>query len=272
MKKLVALILATFTAVCCVAFTGCTQDRVKYVANAIEGADDEEYGYCISKTASKHDEILTAINAVIGEVDMDKIVDYYTALSRDEQPSETIASVDLSDNTAGVLEIYTCSGFEPYEFIDKDGTTVIGVDIYLMELTAEKLNMKIDVKDVDFEGLVASIAGKDNAIGAAGITINDERKASVDFSNPYFSSVQCIISKDSEAFSKIDDLKGKKIGVQQGTTGSQLIQKAIESGVLKDSGAEILEYATGAVAFAAMKQGKCDYVVIDKLPAEKLVA
>ena len=269
MKKLMAIIMACLTAVaCCFALTACGE---KYVAKAIEGIEVEEYGYCISKTATKHDDIMKAINDVIAEANIDEVVAYYTAKSNDQTPSVELKFADLSDNTAGTLDVYTCSGFEPYEFIDSDGSTVIGVDIYLMELAAEKLNMKVTVHDVDFDGIVGSIATKDNAVGAAGITITPERAATVDFSNAYYSSVQYIISLKDEAFTTVESLAGKKIGVQKGTTGCTLITEAIAKGVLKDTGATILEYDTGAVAFTAMKQGKCDNVVIDELPALKLV-
>ena len=271
MKKLLAILMSCLTAAaCCFAFTACGSGK-KYVAKAITGIEVEEYGYCISKTATAHDAILNAINSVISEANIDEVVAYYTAKSSDLTPAVSLTFVDLSDNTAGTLDIYTSSGFEPYEFVDSDGITVIGVDIYLMELVAEKLNMKITVHDVDFDGIVGSIATKDNAIGAAGITITDDRKESVDFSNAYYSSVQYIISLDSDSFTSLDKLAGKKIGVQKGTTGCELVTAAIESGVLKDTGATILEYDTGAVAFTAMKQGKCDNVVIDELPALKLV-
>ena len=274
MKKILSLTLAVLMIVgCLAAFASCGNQTTKttYVAKAIEGIEVERYGYCISKTASNHDAILAAINAVIAETDIDAVVTYYTSVSNGETPANSITFADLSDNTDGTLDIYTCSGFEPYEFIDNDGTTVIGVDIYLMELAAEKLNMKINVQDVDFDGIVGAIAVKDNAIGAAGITINEDRKKNVDFSDPYFSSLQYIISKDSEAFTDLAKLAGKKIGVQKGTTGCIMVTDAIDSGALKGTGATVVEYDTGAVAFTAMKQGKCDFVVIDELPAQKLV-
>jgi hypothetical protein len=72
-------------------------------------------------------------------------------------------------------------------------------------------------------------------------------------------------------FKTLDDLKGKKIGVQKGTTGYLMISEAIANGVLKDTGAEVIEYANGPLAMAAMKNGRCDVVVIDELPANKLV-
>ena len=159
---------------------------------------------------------------------------------------------------------------------------VVGVDIYMMALVCEKLDMKMEVQDVDFDGIVGAVKTKNDAVGAAGITITDERKDSVDFSNAYYSSVQFIISKADEAFTSLESLAGKKIGVQKGTTGALMVDEAINgsfdkdgnkiaTGILEGTGAEVLEYDTGAVAFTAMKNNKCDYVVIDELPAQKLV-
>lgn len=272
MKKLftgfVAGVLAVSTLL---SLTACGGKSEKYVAKAIEGIEVEEYGYAINKEATDHDNLLATINKVIADTDISAVVSYYTAVSNDETPAVTLQFPNLEDNTNGTLEIYTCSGFEPYEFVDADGKTVIGVDIYLMQLVAEELNKKVNVHDVDFDGICGTVATNPSAIGAAGITITDERKDSVDFSNAYYNSVQYIISKEAESFTSLEALKGKKIGVQKGTTGWQLVSEAIESGVLKDTGATVLEYDTGAVAYTAMKQGKCDYVVIDELPAKKLV-
>lgn len=269
MKKFLAIITSALLLVG--ATLGLTACGAKYVAKEIESADVEEYGYCISKTATKHDAIMNAINTVISETDIDAAVTYYTQYSSGEETTVTLTFPNLEDNTAGTLEVYTNAGFEPYEFIDEDGTTVVGVDMYLMSLVAEKLNMKMTIYDIDFDSIVGVIATKDNAIGAAGMTITAERAESVDFSDPYFSSVQCIISAENQSFTKIDDLKGKVIGVQKGTTGWIMIDNAIKSGDLKDSGASLVEYENGGLAFTAMKQGKCDVVVIDKLPAQKLV-
>ena len=180
---------------------------------------------------------------------------------------------------AGILAIATMFTFTACSNNEKDANIkgyegdVVGVDIYLMALVCEELDMKMSVEDVDFDGIVGAVSTKNNAVGAAGITINDERKESVDFSNAYYSSVQYIISKNNEAFTSLEALAGKKIGVQKGTTGALMVADAIEKaeGALKDTGATSIEYDTGAVAFTAMKQGKCDYVVIDELPAQKLV-
>ena len=269
MKKILALILTGILAVaCCMGLTACGGN--KFVANAIDGVEVEQYGLAVGKNASKKAEIIEAMNEVINGLEMQDVVDYYTAVANGETPTKTLNFADLSDNTAGTLNVYTCSGFEPYEFIDADNK-VIGVDVYLMELVCEELNMKINVVDMDFDGICGKVSTEDNAIGAAGITITDERKETIEFSTPYFSSVQYIISQKDQAYTSLDKLAGKKIGVQKGTTGAMMVEEAIESGVLKDTGAEMVEYDTGAVAYTALKAGKVDFVVIDELPAKKLV-
>ena len=272
MKKLLTALVAGILAVLGLfAFTACKPaDEDKYVANAVYGIEVEEYGFAVGNNASNKAAIIAAMNEVIADTAIDEVVAYYTALSNDETPSNTLTFANLSDNTAGTLKVYTCSGFEPYEFVD-GSNNVIGVDIYLMELVCEKLNMQIDVQDVDFSTICGKVAMEDNAVGAAGITITDERKLQVTFSNPYYNSVQYIISKESVAHKSLACLAGKKIGVQKGTTGALMVADEIASGCLKDTGATVVEYATGAVAYTALKQGLIDFIVIDELPAKKLV-
>ena len=269
MKKFISMTLAAVAAFTTLSLASCQDDQTKYVAKAISGIEVEEYGFAVGKNSSNKTAILSAMNEVIATADLSAVVAYYTAVAGDETPSVTLEFANLDDNTGGTLNVYTCSGFEPYEFVVSE--EVVGVDIYLMELVAEKLNMKLSVTDMDFDGICGKVASEDNAVGAAGITINDERKQTIDFSNPYYNSVQYIISKDSEAFTSLESLAGKKIGVQKGTTGALLVEEAIASGVLKDTGAEMVEYDTGAVAYVAMKANKIDYVVIDELPALALV-
>ncbi len=270
MKKLLSILLTVVMALGIVSMVGCGK-KANYVAKGIEGIEVEQYGFAVGKNSTKKAEIIAAMNEVIdANIDkMDDIVAYWTAISKDETPTQTLEFADLSNNTAGTLNVYTCSGFEPYEFV-VDGENVVGVDIYLMELVCEKLNMKIKVNDVDFDGICGKVAAEDNAVGAAGITINDERKLQVEFSTPYYSSVQCIISLEAQAYTKLSELAGKKIGVQKGTTGAMLVEKAINEGELKDTGATLVEYDTGAVAFTALKAGKIDFIVLDELPAQKL--
>lgn len=269
MKKFIALTLATLAAIATFSFASCGKEET-YVATAIASDSNEQYAFAIGKNASKKAEILTTMNKVIDEIEIADIVSYYDALSLEETSSITLQHPNLSDNTAGTLQVYTNAEFAPFEFRDNENN-VVGVDMYIMELVAEELNMKVNFNDINFDAIVGKVAAEDNAIGAAGMTVTDERLEKVDFSNTYFSTVQCIISKEAEAFSKLEDLKGKKIGVQKGTTGWMIVEDAIANGVLKDTGAEVIQYDNGPVAFTALKSEKCDVVVIDELPAKKLV-
>jgi ABC-type amino acid transport substrate-binding protein len=269
MKKLISLALATVAACGAFALTSCS-GNTKYVATDIAAESNEEYAFAIGKTATKKTEILAAMDKVIAEISIDDIVTYYTAIEASETPSVSLNFANLSDNTGDTLQVYTNAEFAPFEFRDEDNK-IVGVDMYIMELVAEELNMKINFNDIAFDAIVGKVAAEDNAIGAAGMTVTEERLLEVDFSSTYFSTVQSIISTEKEAFSSLEDLKGKKIGVQKGTTGWILVDEAINNGVLKGTGAEVITYDSGAVAYTALKAGKCDAVVIDKLPANKLV-
>ena len=269
MKKLISLALATVAACGAFALTACNNTK-KYVATDIAAESNEEYAFAVGKNATKKTEILAAMDKVIAEINVDDIVTYYTAIEASETPSVSLTFADLSDNTGDTLQVYTNAEFAPFEFRDEDNK-IVGVDMYIMELVAEELNMKINFNDIAFDAIVGKIAEEDNAVGAAGMTVTEERMEKVDFSSAYFSTVQSIISTEEEAFATLEDLKGKKIGVQKGTTGWILIDEAINSGVLKGTGAEVITYDSGAVAYTALKAGKCDVVVIDKLPANKLV-
>ncbi len=273
MKKFLASVLAITSIFACIGMASCGGNDKKYVATELQtGAAPETYGYAIGKNSSNKEAILTAMNTVIDEItaDMQDIITYYTDLANGNASTVTLEFPDLSDNTEGTLQVYTNVGFEPFEFVDDD-QNIVGVDMYVMQLVAEEMNMKVNFTSIDFNAITVKLAEEDNAIGAAGITITDERKETVDFSNPYFSTIQCVISEEGSPIGDFEGLKGKKIGVQKGTTGALLIADAIENGALKDSGATIVEYTNGPLAFAAMKAGKCDVVVIDKLPAVQLV-
>ena len=77
----------------------------------------EEYGLCVSKTSTLNADIIAAMNKVIAETDMSNVVAYYTSIANGEEPTVTIKAVNLADNKGETLVVYTCSGFEPYEFI-----------------------------------------------------------------------------------------------------------------------------------------------------------
>lgn len=168
------------------------------------------------------------------------------------------------DNT---LLVYTEAGFAPYEFMYNN--EIVGVDIAIMQAVADELGVELVVTDVAFDTICTSVqSGKADA-GAAGITIRDDRAEQVDFSIPYSSTEQyVIVPADNDTIKTLEDLKGKNIGIQNGTTSDMLIADLIADKTLE--GSEIIPYTSPAVAAASMN--KQDAVVTDKLTAQLIVA
>ncbi|MBE7066233.1 MAG: transporter substrate-binding domain-containing protein [Ruminococcaceae bacterium] len=176
---------------------------------------------------------------------------------------------------AGVLTMYTNAEFPPFEYMK--GTEVKGVDVDIAQAIADKLGVELEIKNVKFDTIIGSIQSGKGSIGAAGITVTEERKESVDFSIEYTTSKQYIIVPTDSTVAKIEDLAGMKIGVQLGTTGDFIITDEIngyesdgeqQKGVLQDTGASVVTYNSAADAAIALNSGKIGAVVIDKLPAE----
>ena len=165
------------------------------------------------------------------------------------------------------ITVYTEAGFAPYEFIYNG--EVVGVDIAIVEAVAAELGKELVIKDVAFDTICTAVQSGKADIGAAGITIRDDRAEQVDFSIPYSSTEQYVIVKaDNAAINTLEDLKDKKIGIQQGTTSDMLIEDLIKDGTL--GSATITPYTSPAVAAASID--KLDAVVTDKLTAQLIVA
>lgn len=161
-----------------------------------------------------------------------------------------------------VLVMATNAEFPPYEY--HDGDKIVGIDAEIAEAVAEKLGMELKIEDMAFDSIIAAVSGGKADFGAAGMTVNEERKKMVAFTDTYAHASQVIIVKTDSAIAGPDDLEGKKVGVQLGTTGD------IYAGDIKD--AEVERYNKGFEAVQALSQGKIDAVVIDGQPAKELIA
>ena len=175
----------------------------------------------------------------------------------------------------GELVVYTNAEFPPFEYL-ADGKPV-GVDMDIAAAIAEELGVELKVENVSFDTIISSVQAGKAAMGAAGITVTEERKESVDFSVSYTTSTQYVILPAEVEYKNINDLKGKGIGVQLGTTGDFIISDEINGyeddgeqvkGVLQDSGASVTTYKNANLAAEALKSGKIQAVVVDKLPAQ----
>ncbi|MEG1835631.1 MAG: transporter substrate-binding domain-containing protein [Oscillospiraceae bacterium] len=167
------------------------------------------------------------------------------------------------------LIMATNANFPPYEFIEGEGGKVIGIDAEIAGKIAEKLGMELQIEDVEFGSIVTGVqSGKFN-MGMAGMTVTDERKQSVSFSNSYAKGIQVIIVKEGSTIKTTDDLVGKKIGVQQDTTGDIYASDTPDNGGFGKE--NVVSFKNGADAVTALTTGKVDAVIIDNEPAKAFV-
>ena len=144
----------------------------------------------------------------------------------------------------------------------------MGIDAEIIALIAEKLGMKAQVEDMEFESIIPAVQSGKVDVGMAGMTVTDERKKVVDFTSPYATGKQVIIVKEDSPIAGPEDLEGKTIGVQLSTTGDLYITwDLVDTGL-----ANIERYNKGADAVQALVQGKIDAVVIDNEPAKVFVS
>lgn len=159
------------------------------------------------------------------------------------------------------LVMATNAEFPPYEY--HEGDEIVGIDAEVAALIAEELGMTLEIEDMAFDSILAAVQSGKADIAMAGITVTDERKMVVNFSDTYTKATQLIIvAEDSEIASK-DDLTDKTIGVQLGTTGDIYAEEV--------EGATVERYSKGFEAVQALMQGKVDAVVIDGEPAKVFV-
>lgn len=125
----------------------------------------------------------------------------------------------------GTLLVCTHSGFKPFEF--PEGGKIVGYDIDIADLVAKKLSAKTEVVDIDFAQITsgAAFAAKKCDMAAAGMTINDKRKAALGVSDPYFTSKQALLVKKDSPIKDLAAMKGKTLGVQTDTTGKEYAEK-----------------------------------------------
>lgn len=159
----------------------------------------------------------------------------------------------------GKLTVGSDLDFPPMEMLGEDGKTPEGFDVDLMTAIAEKMGLEISyLPPQKFDTLLAQVnAGKFDVV-ASSLTINDDRKKEINFTDPYFDSNQSIAMKKGATYSAPADLKGKKVGVQSGTTG-----EAWANENLKPAGATIVPFSKTSEAFAALEAGNVDAVIND---------
>lgn len=162
----------------------------------------------------------------------------------------------------GTLTMATNAYFPPYEYYD--GKDIIGIDADIAKAIADKMGLELKIEDMEFDSIITAVSTGKADLGLAGMTVTPDRQKNVDFSDSYATGIQSVIVKEDSTITKIDDLQGKKIGVQLSTTGD--IYATDDFG--KDS---VVQYNKGNDAVMALTQGQVDAVIIDNEPAKSYV-
>ena len=178
--------------------------------------------------------------------------------SKDDYKDSKESKKDSKDT----LVMATNAEFPPYEF--HEGDDVVGIDADIARAIGEEMGMEVKIEDMAFDSIIPAVTSGKADFGAAGMTVTEDRKKNVDFTDTYATATQVIIVKEGSDIAGPDDLTGKKIGVQLGTTGD------IYADDIED--AKVERYNKGFEAVQALTQDKIDAVVIDGEPAKEFVA
>ena len=154
------------------------------------------------------------------------------------------------------LLMVTEATFPPYEY--RDGREIVGIDPDIVRELAKAIDRELVIEDMSFDSIIAAVQSGKADIAASGITVTEDRKKKISFTVPYVTAQQVIIVPKNSTVKSGEDLKGKRIGVQHGTTGDSYVTTNIQ---------QPERYQNGALAIRALLSGKLDVVVLDNEPA-----
>ena len=180
-----------------------------------------------------------------------------------DSAAETEAPADTADTAAasGKLTMATEATFPPYEYYD--GDAIVGIDVEVAQAIAAKLGMELEVTDIAFDSIIPGVQTGKYDMGMAGMTVTDERKEQVNFSDSYATGVQVVIVKDDSAIASVDDLfadgANTVVGTQAGTTGFIYATSDIEDAGL----GTVKSFGKTTDAVEALKNGQVDCVILD---------
>lgn len=177
---------------------------------------------------------------------------------KDAATGKTLESI----KSAGKIVMATNPDFPPFESLQTDGS-IAGIEVEMMEKIAGKLGVELEMVPMDFKSVLPTVQAGVYDIGVSGISVTDERKEYVSFTDPYFMSAQAIVVLADGNIKSKADLEGKSVSVQTGTTAESFT---------KANGYDVKVYQTNLDAEQAAAKGKVDAWIIDELPAKAMVA
>lgn len=167
----------------------------------------------------------------------------------------------------GKLIMATNAEFPPYEMTDSSGN-YIGIDVDIAQAVADKLGLKLEILDMDFDAALMAVQNGKADMVMAGVTVTKDRQKVMNFTDSYATGVQVVIVKEGSDVT-LDNLGEKMIGTQRGTTGYLYASDTPENGGFGED--HVTAYDNGALAVMALQNGQVDCVIIDNAPAQEYV-
>lgn len=276
--KVLAMVMALVLMVSAFAACGSDTDAAKTPAVKVININltEEEYAFGVDKNQP---ELLEQVNAFIAEIrENGQLEEIFNKYFKEGTPTP-VTSAAL-DETKDQLVVATNAAFPPFEYTE--GDQYLGVDMEIASLLAQKLGKELVIQNMEFNAVCLSVGSHKCDIAMAGLTINEERKESVTFSDSYYQASQKLIVKgDDTTFddcttadqvvAKLQSMDSSvKIGFQNGTTGQSYVESTgvdFESNAFKVTP---VGYQNGALAVQDMVNGNLDYVIIDAAPAQSI--
>lgn len=255
----------------CFAFTACNKDVAEAVKVINIELTAEEYAFCVNKSDT---ELLASANAFLAEIKQDGTLDSIINSFFNGNATFTYTNPGSQD---GCLVVATNAEFPPFEYVV--GNKLTGVDMQIAKLLADYLGKPLYIADMQFDSVLISVEQGQADIGMAGLTVTDERKRTLNFTDTYYKSAQVIIVKDSDTsfdncktaadVEKIlkEQSKSYNIGAQNGTTGFMYSAGDKDFGYTGFKNLTTTGYTNGALAVKDLSNGKINAVIIDKQPA-----
>ena len=279
MKKILAIVLAVVMLLGVVTtLASCGKEKSKVKVYTEYELTAESYAFAVAKT---NPALKVAANALLAELkangELDKIINSFFDGSAEFVYENPVATVPTGAERENYLVVATNAYFPPFEYYE--GNKLTGVDMKIASLLAEKLGKTLYIYDMEFDSVIISVKNGDSDIGMAGMTVNEERKKSIDFTTEYYESAQVLVVRENdEVFAgcqNADDIVAKlseqttafQVGTQNGTTG--YMYSAGDEGFGYDGFKNLTcnGYTTGALAILDLANGKIDAVILDKQPA-----
>lgn len=279
MKKIISFILVAVMIVTSLAvFASCGKGKSKVKVYTEYELTAESYAFAVAKnnTALKDsaNELLAELKA---NGELDKIINSFFDGSATFTYENPVSSVPTGADRDNYLVVATNAYFPPFEYYE--GNKLSGVDMKIASLLAEKLGKTLYISDMEFDAVIVSVNQGLADIGMAGMTVNEKRLETVDFTTEYYESAQVLVVRENdtvfadcknadEVIAKLSEQdKNFKVGTQKGTTG--YMYTAGDDGFGYDGFKNLTcnSYTTGILAILDLANSNLDAVIIDKQPA-----